>query len=142
MVTIFVPLWLAVTLRKKEKCSIVIPDWLSVGRVECVYVCIACCYIMSSIGIMFCLQRPYSATSRAKNLAENSSLYHHIFWRLRLFSLIGKLTQLHCECVIFIVNTVYNILYIVVAAKKTLKMRIGCKVSFKIWRVFVLIDCA
>jgi hypothetical protein len=41
MVTIFVPLWLAVTLRKKEKCSIVIPDWLSVGRVECMDVLLA-----------------------------------------------------------------------------------------------------
>jgi GINS complex subunit 2 len=31
MLTVFIPLWLAVTLRKKEKCRIVIPDWLLLG---------------------------------------------------------------------------------------------------------------
>jgi hypothetical protein len=33
-----VPLWLAVTLKKKEKCSIEIPEWLSVGMMVLSYI--------------------------------------------------------------------------------------------------------
>lgn len=30
-VPVAVPLWLAISLRKKDKCRIIIPDWMSVG---------------------------------------------------------------------------------------------------------------